>query len=193
MFKCVCMCIYSPVSVHNCVIHFFRCAHLILVAVSNQQYEVCVCMCICVSLNEQSLQEMLRKARQQQHNRKAKQHNTTHPKQSFFKEKIGCLGWDSNPRPSAFQAMLLPTKLLRQLSSTCTLTPSSHLKYRHLQPVSCSSLSVNTYSPPLQAWISQWSGLYIPYLAHYAQSILHYVWRRRSPGFLQRSTGRTGY
>ena len=38
-------------------------------------------------LHEQSLQEMLRKARQQQqHNRKAKQHNTTRLKLSFFKE-----------------------------------------------------------------------------------------------------------
>ena len=66
-------------------------------------------------MHEQSLQEMLRKARQ--HNRKAKHHNTTRPKQSFFKErKNGCLGWDSNPQPSAVQAMLLSTKLLRQLS-----------------------------------------------------------------------------
>ena len=43
--------------------------------------------CSIVSLyqpvHEQSLQEMLRNARQQQHNRKAKQHNTTHLKQSF--------------------------------------------------------------------------------------------------------------
>ena len=44
------------------------------------------------SLYEQSLQEMLRKARQQQHNRKAKQHNTTCPKQSFFKEKLAASG-----------------------------------------------------------------------------------------------------
>ena len=57
--------------------------------------------------------EMLRKARQQQHNRKAKQHNTTCPKTVIF---IGCLEWDSNLWPSAFQAMLLPTKLPRQLS-----------------------------------------------------------------------------
>ena len=44
--------------------------------------------------NEQSLQEMLRKARQQQqqHNRKAKQHNKTRPKQSFFKEKLATSG-----------------------------------------------------------------------------------------------------
>ena len=61
---------------------------------------------------EQSLQEMLRKARQQQHNRKAKQHNTTRPKQSFFCS----LRWDSNPWPSAFQAMLLLTELPRQPS-----------------------------------------------------------------------------
>ena len=32
------------------------------------------------------------KAKQQQHNRKAKQNNTTHPKQSFFKEKVGASG-----------------------------------------------------------------------------------------------------
>ena len=50
---------------------------------------------------------MPRKARQQQqHNRKAKQHNTTCPKQSFFNEKLAAS--DSNPWPSALQAMLLP-------------------------------------------------------------------------------------
>ena len=44
-------------------------------------------------VHEQSIQEMLRKARQQQqHNRKAKQHNTTRPKQSFFKEKLAASG-----------------------------------------------------------------------------------------------------
>ena len=43
-------------------------------------------------IHEQSLQGMLRKARQQQHNRKAKQHNTTCPKQSFFKEKLAASG-----------------------------------------------------------------------------------------------------
>ena len=45
---------------------------------------------------EQSIREMLRKARQQQqHNRKAKQHNTTHSKlknESFFKEKLAASG-----------------------------------------------------------------------------------------------------
>ena len=46
-------------------------------------------LCACY---EQSLQEMLRKARQQQHNRVAKQHNTTSPKQSFFKEKLAASG-----------------------------------------------------------------------------------------------------
>ena len=46
-----------------------------------------------VHIHEQSIKEMLRKARQQQqHNRKAKQHNTTHPKQSFFKEKLAASG-----------------------------------------------------------------------------------------------------
>ena len=39
-----------------------------------------------------TLQEMLRKARQQQRNRKSKQHNTTRPKQSFFKEKLAASG-----------------------------------------------------------------------------------------------------
>ena len=43
-------------------------------------------------VHEQSLREMLRKAKQQQHNRKAKQHNTTRPKQSFFKEKLSASG-----------------------------------------------------------------------------------------------------
>ena len=42
---------------------------------------------------EPSLQEMLRKARQQQqHNRKTKQHNTTCPKQLVFKEKLAASG-----------------------------------------------------------------------------------------------------
>ena len=45
------------------------------------------------NIHEQSIQEMLRKARQQQkHNRKAKQHNTTRPKQSFFKEEWAASG-----------------------------------------------------------------------------------------------------
>ena len=56
-------------------------------------------------IHVQSLQEMLRKA---------KQHNS--PKTVIFQRKIGCLRWDSNPRPSAFQAMLLPTEPPRQLS-----------------------------------------------------------------------------
>ena len=42
------------------------------------------------------------------------QHNS--PKTVIFQRKIGCLGWDSNPRPSACWAMLLPTELPRQLS-----------------------------------------------------------------------------
>ena len=44
------------------------------------------------NFGQHDLQEMLRKARQQQHNRKAKQHSTTRPKQSFFKEKLAALG-----------------------------------------------------------------------------------------------------
>ena len=55
------------------------------------------------STHEQSLQEMLRKARQQQqHNRKAKQHKHNSP-ESHFSKKNGSLGWDSNPRSSALQ------------------------------------------------------------------------------------------
>ena len=45
-----------------------------------------------VMYNDLIIHEMLRK--------KARQHNTTRPRQLFFKEK-NCLGWDSNPRPSA--------------------------------------------------------------------------------------------
>ena len=45
---------------------------------------------------------------------KATQHNS--PETVIFQRKIGCLGWDSNPQPSALQAMLLPTELPRQLS-----------------------------------------------------------------------------
>ena len=36
------------------------------------------------------------KDKARQHNRRTKQHNTTRPKQSFFKEKIGCLGWETH-------------------------------------------------------------------------------------------------
>ena len=67
--------------------------------------------------HEQSLQEMLRKkgkATTTQQKGKATQHNS--PETVIFQRKIGCLGWDSNPRPSALQATLLPTKPLRQLS-----------------------------------------------------------------------------
>ena len=47
------------------------------------------------------IHDMLRKkGKATQRNRKTKQHNTTRPKQSFFKEK-SCLGWDLNPRLSA--------------------------------------------------------------------------------------------
>ena len=68
---------------------------------------------------------MLKKARQQRHNRKAK--FTT----IIFQRKIGCLRWDSNPRPSAFQAMLLPTELPRQLS---WLGQILHTNYKAFQP-----------------------------------------------------------
>ena len=62
------------------------------------------------------LQEMLRKARQQQqHNRKAKQHNTTRPKQSFFKEKLGASGGTRTHD--------------HQLSRTCTLRTSKESVY----------------------------------------------------------------
>ena len=45
--------------------------------------------------------KMLRKkGKATQHNRKTNQRNITRPRQVFFKEK-NCLGWDSNPRPSA--------------------------------------------------------------------------------------------
>ena len=58
----------------NWIIHFHK---------RNQQYTKWVGIYM---LHEQSLQEMPRKARQQQqHNRKANQHNTTRQKQSFSK------------------------------------------------------------------------------------------------------------
>ena len=66
-------------------------------------------------MNNQSRDAEKGKATTTTNNRKAKQHNTTRLKQSFFK-KIGCLGRDLNPQPSALQAMLLPAKLPRQLS-----------------------------------------------------------------------------
>lgn len=36
-------------------------------------------------------------AKARQHNRKIKEHNTTH-QNSYFQRKLGCLGWDSNPQ-----------------------------------------------------------------------------------------------
>ena len=60
------------------------------------------------------IHEMIRKTRQDtQHDRKTKKCHTTHPKQLIFNS---CLGWDSNPRPSAFLVDLFPTEQLRQLS-----------------------------------------------------------------------------
>ena len=41
---------------------------------------------------EQSFKRCWKARQQQQHNRKAKQHNTTRPKQSFFKEKLAASG-----------------------------------------------------------------------------------------------------
>ena len=80
-----------------------------------ENLEWVLCANVCVrTINPR---DMLRKARQQQqHNRKAKQHNTTRPKHSFFKEKLTASGGTQTHNQSALQAMLLPTKLLRQLS-----------------------------------------------------------------------------
>ena len=55
---------------------------------------------------------------------KATQHNS--PETVIFQIKIGCLGWDSNPRPSALQAMLLPTELPRQLSWLGRILHTNH-------------------------------------------------------------------
>ena len=55
---------------------------------------------------------------------KAIQHNS--PETVIFQRKIGCLGWDSNPRPSALRAMLLPTELLRQLSWLGRILHTNH-------------------------------------------------------------------
>ena len=58
------------------------------------------------TMHEQSIQEMLRKKGNatQQDNRKAGHTTQVRPKQS------GCIRWDSNPQPAAFQSTLLPTK-----------------------------------------------------------------------------------
>ena len=45
---------------------------------------------------------------------KATEHSS--PETVIFQRRIGCLGWESNPQLSAFQATLSPTKLPRQLS-----------------------------------------------------------------------------
>ena len=68
------------------------CTSMSRIALSTSNVAWLQCVYFHVHVHEQSLQEMLRKARQQQHNRKAKQHNTTRPKQSFFKEKLATLG-----------------------------------------------------------------------------------------------------
>ena len=52
---------------------------------------------------------------------KATQHNS--PETVIFQRKIGCLGWDSNPR---LQAMLLPTELPRQLSRLGRILHTNH-------------------------------------------------------------------
>ena len=65
-------------------------------------------------MNNHSRDAKKGKATTTQQKGKATQH--TSPKTVIFQKKIGCLGWDSNPQPSAFQAMLLPTEIPRQLS-----------------------------------------------------------------------------
>ena len=54
------------------------------------------------------------KATTPQQKGKVTQHSL--PETVIFQRKISWLGWDSNPRPSAFQTMLLQTELPRQLS-----------------------------------------------------------------------------
>ena len=66
-------------------------------------------------MHEQSLQEMLRKATTTRQKGKATQHNS--PETVIFQRKLAASGGTPiNPRPLTFQATLLPTKLLRQLS-----------------------------------------------------------------------------
>ena len=51
-------------------------------------------------------------------------------------------------------------------------------------------MNVAMYVFLIQAWASTKPGLYFPYLAHYAQSLLHAVWKRRAPNFIKATTGR---
>ena len=44
-----------------------------------------------------------------------------------------------------------------------------------------------------QAWISTKPVLFLPYLAHYAQSLLHVLVKQRAPGFIEAATGKKGY
>ena len=69
------------------------------------------------------------------------QHNS--PETVVFQRKIGCLGWDSNPRPSALQAMLLPTELPRQLS---WLGRILHTNHEASQPDEQVNLNIGTYT-----------------------------------------------
>ena len=97
-------------------------------------YMYCVHTCtqciymIYICMNYQSLQEKLRKARQQQqHKIKAKQHNTTHLKLSFFKEKLASSGG----------TLTHDHQLSRRCSyhyrgSSVFLTPTRSAKIRHL-------------------------------------------------------------
>ena len=66
----------------------------------------------CFYMNNQSKRCWERQGNnKKQQKGKATQHNS--PETVIFQRKIGCLGWDSNPRPSALQAT---PKLPRQLS-----------------------------------------------------------------------------
>ena len=40
-----------------------------------------------------------------------KQSNTAHPRQSLFQSRMSCLGWDTNPRHSAFSTTELPGRV----------------------------------------------------------------------------------
>ena len=57
-----------------------------------------------VYIHDNSTNEMLIKTKQHNTTERQSNNNTTqlHLKQSFFKEKMSCLRWDSNPRPSVF-------------------------------------------------------------------------------------------
>ncbi|CAI8018453.1 Dehydrogenase/reductase SDR family member 7 [Geodia barretti] len=58
----------------------------------------------------------------------------------------------------------------------------------------CAQLTLVAISNQLlEVWVSRKPALYVPYLAHYAPSTLHFLWRARSGAFIHETMGRSSY